>query len=83
MNDHRAMSNEIKMTKNPNATVPIKALSSFKLLMALITPKPTSGTVIIPDTYPRTQMPPCREYKTTIKNGIKATATKKSSAASF
>ena len=47
----------------------MKDPSSVKVLIARIAAKPTTGTVIIPVTYPKTQIPPSREYMANIKNG--------------
>ena len=81
--DQRAVANEMRMTKKPKTTVPIKALSLLKVFIAWIAAIPTTGTVIIPVTYPKTQIPPSRENMTTMKNGTMAIATRKSSATIF
>ena len=52
----RSMNQYYRKAKNP--TVPMKASSSLKVLIARITPKPTSGTAIIRVAYPATQIPP-------------------------
>ena len=82
-NDQKALANEMRMTKKPKMAVPINAFSSLKVFIARIAAMPTTGTVIIPVTYPRTQIPPCRENRTTIKNGTEALAIRKSSAINF
>jgi hypothetical protein len=82
--DQKPVANEMRMTKKPKTTVPMKTLpSSLKVFIARIAAIPTTGTVTIPVTYPKTQIPPSREYTTTIKNGIRAIAIRKSSATVF
>ncbi len=48
--DQKPVANEMRMTKKPKITVPVKAFSSLRVFIAWIARIPTTGTVTIPVT---------------------------------